>query len=263
PPRDKPREDRYHQSSGAENYHSDDHSKGGPGGGGGERERTGSHRNHDNYHKSDRERGDGGYDKRRQSGSGVRFRGGGGGRRGGPHINGTFQQRSRSQTDKHDDYPAEIQYYVDFNPVDVSGLAVGVPVVPPIVPIFPFPTAFMGMDADRLKESVKQQIEYYFSEENLQRDFFLRRKMDGQGFLPISLIASFHRVQALTQDVQMVIDSLAESTLVEVVDSVKLRAKKDPEKWPLTDNLSAAGAGLHANVPSFIPGQPYGYSYGE
>ncbi|CAG2180422.1 unnamed protein product, partial [Oppiella nova] len=42
PPRDKPREDRYHQSSGAENYHSDDHSKGGPGGGGGERERTGS-----------------------------------------------------------------------------------------------------------------------------------------------------------------------------------------------------------------------------
>jgi la-related protein 1 len=47
--------------------------------------------------------------------------------------------------------------------------------------------------------------EYYFSEENLQRDFFLRRRMDPDGLIPISLIASFHRVQALTQDVNLII----------------------------------------------------------
>ena len=41
--------------------------------------------------------------------------------------------------------------------------------------------------------------EYYFSEANLQRDFFLRRKMSPEGYLPISLIASFNRVQQLTQ----------------------------------------------------------------
>lgn len=48
--------------------------------------------------------------------------------------------------------------------------------------------------------------EYYFSLHNLERDFFLRRKMDTQGFLPISLIASFHRVQALTTDVSLIIE---------------------------------------------------------
>lgn len=47
--------------------------------------------------------------------------------------------------------------------------------------------------------------EYYFSDENLQRDFFLRRRMDTDGWIPISLIASFHRVQALTQDVNLII----------------------------------------------------------
>lgn len=51
--------------------------------------------------------------------------------------------------------------------------------------------------------------EYYFSLHNLERDFFLRRKMDAQGFLPISLIASFHRVQALTMDINIIVEVLA------------------------------------------------------
>lgn len=95
----------------------------------------------------------------------------------------------------------------------------------------------MGLDTKTLKDYIKKQIEYYFSEENLQKDFFLRRKMDAQGFLPISLIASFHRVQALTQDVQMVIDALNDSTAVEVVDGVKVRTLVNPEKWPLVSSL--------------------------
>lgn len=48
--------------------------------------------------------------------------------------------------------------------------------------------------------------EYYFSLDNLERDFFLRRKMDQEGFLPIGLIASFHRVQALTTDVNLILE---------------------------------------------------------
>lgn len=49
--------------------------------------------------------------------------------------------------------------------------------------------------------------EYYFSLDNLERDFFLRRKMDQEGFLPIGLIGSFHRVQALTTDVNLIIEA--------------------------------------------------------
>ena len=64
--------------------------------------------------------------------------------------------------------------------------------------------------------------EYYFSEENLLRDFFLRRKMDAQGFLPITLIASFHRVQTLTTDVGLVIEAIMESDKLELVDGFKV-----------------------------------------
>ena len=58
--------------------------------------------------------------------------------------------------------------------------------------------------------------------ENLQRDFFLRRKMDSEGYLPISLIASFHRVQALTQDVGLVVQALPSSSLLDLKDGIKV-----------------------------------------
>lgn len=60
--------------------------------------------------------------------------------------------------------------------------------------------------------------EYYFSEENLLRDFFLRRKMDSEGYLPINLIATFHRVRALTADFEVVIDAIKGSEVLELND---------------------------------------------
>ena len=62
-----------------------------------------------------------------------------------------------------------------------------------------------AVDEPTLREYIRKQVEYYFSEENLQRDFFLRRKMDREGYLPVSLIAGFHRIQALTQDINLFI----------------------------------------------------------
>jgi la-related protein 1 len=50
-----------------------------------------------------------------------------------------------------------------------------------------------SMNQELLKDYIKLQIEYYFSMDNLEQNFFLRRKMDADGFLPITLIASFHR----------------------------------------------------------------------
>jgi hypothetical protein len=64
--------------------------------------------------------------------------------------------------------------------------------------------------------------EYYFSEENLVRDFFLRRKMDSEGYLPVTLIASFHRVQALTHDFAKVVEAMQESDVLELCDGVKV-----------------------------------------
>ncbi|XP_076749131.1 la related protein isoform X2 [Xylocopa sonorina] len=96
-------------------------------------------------------------------------------------------------------------------------------------------TNFVNVDTTTLKECLRNQIEYYFSEENLLRDFFLRRKMDAQGFLPITLIASFHRVQTLTTDVGLVIEAILESDKLELVEGFKVRTKIDPLKWPILD----------------------------
>ena len=47
--------------------------------------------------------------------------------------------------------------------------------------------------------------------------------MDAQGFLPITLIASFHRVQTLTTDVGLVIEAIMESDKLELVDGFKVK----------------------------------------
>ncbi|XP_043473777.1 la-related protein 1B [Leptopilina heterotoma] len=111
------------------------------------------------------------------------------------------------------------------------------PFMMPYVGTFYFNNAnYLDLDNITLKEYIRKQIEYYFSEENLMRDFFLRRKMDAQGFLPITLIASFHRVQALTTDVALVIESITESDKLEMVEGFKVRTIIDPLKWPILDS---------------------------
>ncbi|CAG2257977.1 LARP1 [Mytilus edulis] len=119
------------------------------------------------------------------------------------------------------------------------------------------------VDETVLKDLVKKQIEYYFSEDNLQRDFFLRRRMDKEGWIPISLIASFHRVQALTQDVALIIKSLKESEVLEVPeDALKVRGRITPDKWPIEAppiGLPVSST-LHADVPEFVPGKAYNFT---
>ncbi|XP_023598917.1 la-related protein 1B isoform X2 [Trichechus manatus latirostris] len=112
-----------------------------------------------------------------------------------------------------------------------------------------------------LKEYIKRQIEYYFSIENLERDFFLRRKMDEQGFLPISLIAGFHRVQALTTNLNLILEALKDSTEVEIVDE-KMRKKIEPEKWPIPGppprSMPQTDFSQLIDCPEFVPGQAFG-----
>lgn len=47
--------------------------------------------------------------------------------------------------------------------------------------------------------------EYYFSQHNLESDFFMRRNMDKDGWVPISLIKEFPKVVKLAQDINLII----------------------------------------------------------
>ncbi|CAA6656002.1 unnamed protein product [Spirodela intermedia] len=62
----------------------------------------------------------------------------------------------------------------------------GMPFVPPT------PMYFAPPDL-QLRAMLLQQIEYYFSPENLCRDVFLRQNMDEEGWVPVSLVAGFRR----------------------------------------------------------------------
>ncbi|EMP37058.1 La-related protein 1 [Chelonia mydas] len=114
-------------------------------------------------------------------------------------------------------------------------------------------TELYSVDQELLKDYIKRQIEYYFSVDNLERDFFLRRKMDTEGFLPITLIASFHRVQALTTDVGLIVKSPILSNLTSPLTSGKmLRPLGDlPKVRPSkSDFLPCPTGGTSGPVPT-------------
>ncbi|KAF3658858.1 la-related protein 1A [Capsicum chacoense] len=81
-----------------------------------------------------------------------------------------------------------------------------------------------------LKESIMKQIEYYFSDQNLQNDHYLLSLMDDQGWVLISIIADFKRVKKMSTDIAFITDALQASSTVEVKGD-KLRRRDEWSKW--------------------------------
>lgn len=72
---------------------------------------------------------------------------------------------------------------------------------------------------------VKQQVEYYFSIENLAKDLHLRKHMDSQGFVPLQVIADFPRVKHYTQGDKELVKAACMST-----DDVDVRVGEDGQE---------------------------------
>jgi len=124
---------------------------------------------------------------------------------------------------------------------------------PPLVAAEPG-TPFVPQEENSvLIEMVKKQIEYYFSEENLEKDFYLRRKMDSEGFLPVRLISSFHRVKNMTQDYGLVLTAIRKSSELELREDMScVRTVKNPTKWPILDTVGPPLQGASA-PPMMMP----------
>lgn len=86
-----------------------------------------------------------------------------------------------------------------------------------------------------LSASLVKQIEYYFSDGNLVKDDYLRSQMDDQGWVPLSLIATFPMVMSLTNNIQWIVESLRTSTEVEVQDN-RVRRRNEWKKWATKAN---------------------------
>lgn len=79
--------------------------------------------------------------------------------------------------------------------------------------------ASSATDAKTLRTALRTQLEYYFSKENLVKDSYLVSQMDSESYVPIATIANFEQVKKLTRSLDLVVDVLKESPVVQVDES--------------------------------------------
>lgn len=149
--------------------------------------------------------------------------------------------------------------------------------LPPMTAIPYQPTPYAAGWDHMLLPVLKNQIEYYFSIENLCKDMYLRARMDSQGFVPLHFIAAFKRVRELSADMGMIRAVCESSTEIDFVvgedDMDRVRRREGWETWvlPLQDRDELARSHGPArvtfknrsyNMGHMINGLPNGY-YGQ
>lgn len=113
------------------------------------------------------------------------------------------------------------------------------------------PPGMPAISQDQLLLAVQQQIEYYFSMQNLVKDVFLRSKMNDEGWISLHVIASFNRVRMLTPDLAMIMEALAGSASVELSpDNLFIRPKQNHQQWVLPVAQRDATAHNTPHMPS-------------
>ena len=124
---------------------------------------------------------------------------------------------------------------------------------PPTAYGLPVTPAVNAPSLGQIEEAVRRQIEYYFSVENLCKDMFLRKKMDGEGWIPTAVIASFNRVRMLTPDLAIILRALRGSPVVETsADQLSIRARDGWQNWVLPEDQRDASVGAPKIAVSMV-----------
>lgn len=76
-----------------------------------------------------------------------------------------------------------------------------------------------GKSGEELRRALQQQLEYFFSRENLSRDSYLISQMDSDQYVSIAIVANFDTIKRLTDDRQLVVDVLRQTPSVQVDES--------------------------------------------
>lgn len=93
------------------------------------------------------------------------------------------------------------------------------------------------MEHVQLPAMLQMQLEYYLSVDNLCKDIFLRKNMDGQGFVFLHILQNFNRIQILTTDTNLIKWVCGRSSLIELVTGAdgfdRVRKAEDWQQWVL------------------------------
>ncbi|XP_010547410.1 PREDICTED: la-related protein 1B-like [Tarenaya hassleriana] len=118
----------------------------------------------------------------------------------------------------------------------------------------PQPIYFPGYDPMLFTKIVKQ-VDFYFSADNLSKDKYLRQHMDEEGWVPVSLIAGFRKLAELTNNVQIILDAVISSAVVEVQgESIRRRGDWNKYVWPrdLRETTTASAARPDATLAGHL-----------
>ncbi|KAK2832002.1 hypothetical protein FQN49_006949, partial [Arthroderma sp. PD_2] len=117
------------------------------------------------------------------------------------------------------------------------------------------------MENFSLMSMISMQLEYYFSVDNLCKDLFLRKHMDSQGFVLLSVIASFKRIKSLTEDIELLRFVCRQLRNVEYRPSEdgvdRLRKREGWQQWVLgmemRDSSAQNDGPLTASAEEYVP----------
>lgn len=102
---------------------------------------------------------------------------------------------------------------------------------------------------DELVKRIVDQVEYYFSDENIVKDAFLLKhvRRNKEGYVSLKLIASFKRVKHIARDWRVVRVALERSTKLEINESGTKLRRRDP--LPLYDQTTPSRTVVAVNIP--------------
>ncbi|XP_042232355.1 la-related protein 4-like isoform X3 [Homarus americanus] len=69
---------------------------------------------------------------------------------------------------------------------------------------------------DQIKQEVAQQVEYFFSRENLSNDPYLISQMDSDQYVPVFILANCSQFKNITKDHSIIVEALKESPFVQL-----------------------------------------------
>ena len=69
---------------------------------------------------------------------------------------------------------------------------------------------YLEKDKELTKHFIRRQVEFYFCDKNYEKDNFLKKNEDENGFIPINVIMNFNKIQMITKDRNEFIEALKE-----------------------------------------------------